>query len=170
MDHREVSPRALGIAAALLFFVWLLLTGSLAWDELLVGALVAVGVAMLSRHRLGVLEDLKWTPLFPLHLVSYLGVFLLALVRANFDMARRVLSPSLPINPALVEVRTTLQSDLGKLLLANSITLTPGTLTVDVLDDRLLIHWVDATPGADLDHATQAIAASFEQSLSNLVR
>ena len=58
-------------------------------------------------------------------------------------MARRVLSPSLPLSPEIVEVQTGLESSLGKLLLANSVTLTPGTLAVDVIDDRILVHWVE---------------------------
>jgi multicomponent Na+:H+ antiporter subunit E len=111
---------------------------------------------------LGILAGVRLTPAAPYHLVRYLGYFVAALVRANLDMARRVLSPSLPIRPAVVEVRTGLQSSLGKLLLANSITLTPGTLSVDVRDDRILVHWVDCAPGTDLEAATRAIAASFE--------
>jgi len=85
-------------------------------------------------------------------------------------MARRILTPSLPLNPEVVEVKTELQSDLGRLLLANSITLTPGTLTVDVKDDRLLVHWVDCRPGTDLEQATQAIAAGFERHIKGFLK
>jgi len=170
MKHKEVSVITVGIAIILLFGVWLLLTGSFAWDEMMIGLLVCAGVALLSRNQLAILEDIKWSLLFPLYLAHYLVIFLIALIRSNFDMAARVLSPRLPINPAMVEIQTTLQSDFGKLLLANSITLTPGTLTVDVIGDRLKIHWVDASKGDDLASATQAIAASFEKSLSNFVR
>ena len=65
----------------------------------------------------------------------YIPVFLYKLVLANFDMAYRVLSPKLPINPRIVKVPTSLKSDFLKLVLANSITLTPGTLSLDVEDD-----------------------------------
>jgi multicomponent Na+:H+ antiporter subunit E len=106
----------------------------------------------------------------PVALLQYLVVFFIELVRANLDMARRVLSPSLPINPAVVEVRTGLQSSLGKLLLANSITLTPGTLSLDVQNDRLLVHWIDCPPGTDIDSATRAIAESFERHISGFLR
>jgi hypothetical protein len=68
-----------------------------------------------------------------------------------------------------VEVHTDLKSPLGKLLLANSITLTPGTLTVDIIGDRMWIHWIDITPGADLAHATRAIAEEFERLLKEFV-
>jgi multicomponent Na+:H+ antiporter subunit E len=85
-------------------------------------------------------------------------------------MARRVISPSLPIFPAVVEVHTNLHSPLGKLLLANSITLTPGTLTVDVEGDTLRVHWIDARGMEDLVQATRAIAERFEIALSEILR
>ena len=90
-------------------------------------------------------------------------------MRANLDLAARVLAPSLPINPALVEINTELKSPLGKLLLANTITLTPGTLTVDVVDNRLLVHWVYRPPGTDIQQATEKIAATFERHLSRFL-
>ena len=149
--------------AALLF--WLLLTGSLDSQELLAGLLASAVVAVMAAPRMGILSGIRWSPALPLQVARYLGVFFLALLRSNFDMARRVLSPALPIRPALVEVETSLQSDLGRLLLANSITLTPGTLTVDVEGERLLVHWIDASPGTDLESATRAIVSQFETHL-----
>ncbi len=154
--------------SVLLFVLWLLLTGSLAASELFVGLIVSVSVAWLARRQLALLDDFKLTAAMPWYLLLYLLNFFYALIRANLDMARRVLSPELPINPAVVEVRTGLRSRLGRLVLANSITLTPGTLTVDVLEDRLRIHWVDSTPGTDLETATQAIAADFEKHLKEV--
>jgi multicomponent Na+:H+ antiporter subunit E len=96
--------------------------------------------------------------------------FFVALTVANFDVARRVLAPSLPIRPAVVEVHTELRSALGRMLLANSITLTPGTLTIDVHGDRLLVHWIDCAPGTDLAAATAAIAAGFERHIKGFLR
>ena len=68
------------------------------------------------------------------------------------------------------QLETRLQSPLGKLLLANSITLTPGTLSVDVQDARILVHWVDCPPGADLSRATRTIAESFERHISGFLK
>jgi multicomponent Na+:H+ antiporter subunit E len=169
----QLSPPGitrLATATALLLATWLLLAGSLHWQEVLVGVLVAIAIAYLSRHKLALLDDLLLTPTLPWHLLRYLGVFLRALLESNIDMARRVLSPSLPIRPALVEVHTELKSPLGRLLLANSITLTPGTLTVEVSDDRLRVHWIDASPGEDLATATRLIVERFEQPLKRCVR
>jgi multicomponent Na+:H+ antiporter subunit E len=85
-------------------------------------------------------------------------------------MARCVLSPSLPIRPGVVEVKTELKSSLGRLILANSITLTPGTLTVDLQGDSILIHWVDIPPGSDIESATRHVTSKFEQHLAGFVK
>lgn len=158
----------LGFAVALL--LWVLLTGSLRADELAAGVVVALAVTVVSGPRLAVLEGIRLEPTAPLHLVRYLGAFLVALVRSNLDVARRVLAPSLPLRPAVVEVATELRSPLGRLVLANSITLTPGTLTVDVQGDRLLVHWIDCPPDADLPASTRAIAAAFERHLRGFLK
>jgi multicomponent Na+:H+ antiporter subunit E len=127
-------------------------------------------VTLVAGRRLAILSGVKLNPAALLHLVRYLAYFIKALILANLDMARRVLSPSLPLRPAVVEVETHLQSPLGKLLLANSITLTPGTLSVDVQDERILVHWVDCPPGTDLSRATRTIAASFERHISGFLQ
>jgi multicomponent Na+:H+ antiporter subunit E len=85
-------------------------------------------------------------------------------------MARRVLSPSLPIQPAVVEVETGLRSVLGKLLLTNAITLTPGTLSVDVQENRVTVHWVDCPPDMDMPARTRAIVSNFEHHLCGFLK
>ena len=72
----------------------------------------------------------------------YLFLFIWACIKANFDVAYRVLHPAMPIRPGIVKVRTTLKSGFAKTLLANSITMTPGTITVDIIEDCLYIHWI----------------------------
>lgn len=154
------------MAAAL----WLLLTGTLDTQELVVGALVTVVVGALAYARSGIFAGVRWSFILPGALLIYCWVFSIALVRSNIDVARRVLSPDLPIRPGVVTVRTGLTSALGRLLLANSITLTPGTLTVDVEDELLTIHWIDCPPNIDMEAATAAIAGDFERHLRRFVR
>ncbi len=62
------------------------------------------------------------------------------IVIANIDVARRVLSPSLPISPTLIRVKASQSTDLGQAIYANSITLTPGTISIDVEDGEILVH------------------------------
>jgi multicomponent Na+:H+ antiporter subunit E len=158
------------IAFGSCFLLWLLLTGTLAADEVLTGLAVSALIPLLAGERLRIFDGLRLRPGTPWYLLRYLGYFIAALVRANLDVARRVLTPQLPLHPAVVEVETALQSDLGRLLLANSITLTPGTLSVDIREQRLLVHWIDSRMGEDLEAATSAIAAGFEQRLQEFVR
>ena len=80
------------------------------------------------------------------------------------DVTRRVLSPSLPINPGIVEVKTRLKSKYARMILANSITLTPGTLTVEIVDDSLFIHWIDVE-AKDIKGASEKIVKNFEKYL-----
>jgi multicomponent Na+:H+ antiporter subunit E len=154
----------------LILLLWILLSGSLDIAELMTGLAVAAVVTLASRPHLPLLSGLRLSPSALLPFATYLGVFLVALVRANLDMARRVLSPSLPLRPGVVEVRTRLTSTLGRLILANSITLTPGTLTVDLQGDSILVHWVDIPPGSDIESATRDITSKFERHLAGFVK
>jgi multicomponent Na+:H+ antiporter subunit E len=158
------------LASLLLTLTWILMAGNLHWQELLTGVLVAMAVAYLSLPRLHLLDGLLPNLGLPWHLLHYLLVFLRALIESNFDMARRVMSPSLPIHPAIIEVHTQLRSPLGRLLLANSITLTPGTLTVEVTEDCLRVHWIDSRSIEELESATRGIAERFERPLKRLLR
>lgn len=167
----EQPAVASGLSVLLLAAIlWLLLTGTLDAQELVAGALVSAVVGALAYSRSGILGGIRWSFALPGAVLIYLWVFSIALFHSNIDVARRVLSPSLPLRPGVVQVRTGLTSALGRLLLANSITLTPGTLTIDVEDDLLTIHWIDCPPDIDLETATAAIAANFERHLRRFVR
>ena len=74
-------------------------------------------------------------------------------IKSSMEVARVVLSPSLPIQPELVELKTREKTDSGKVLLGNSITLSPGTVTIDVHEDRLLVHCLTASSAAGLRDA-----------------
>lgn len=169
-ERNTSSPTHGAFLFVLLFAFWLLLAGSLDPAELIAGLVVALVVTLISRPHLAIFHGLRLTPTAIPAFFAYLGLFLVALVRANIDMARRVLSPSLPLRPALVEVRSELRSPLGRLILANSITLTPGTLTVDVGEQTLLIHWIDAPAGIDIEEATERLARRFERYLKGFVK
>jgi multicomponent Na+:H+ antiporter subunit E len=153
-----------------LIAIWLLLVGTLHEQEVIAGVIAAFLVTLVAGPKLGIFTGIRFSLLAPVHLVLYLAYFLVALVRANLDVAWRVLSPSLPIRPGVVAVRTGLQSDLGRLILANSITLTPGTLSVDVQRDTILVHWIDCPPGVDVEQATCAIVGSFERHISGFLK
>lgn len=147
-----------------LFLFWVLLNGSLAGDVLIVGAVASALIAIFFRGHLGWFSELRLTPKALATTIAYVFYYLKELVKSNVNVAAIVLSPALPVKPGIVTVRTKLKSSMGRMLLANSITLTPGTLTVDIDGDELHIHWV-TVDSPDIEGATQAIVAGFERYL-----
>ena len=85
-----------------------------------------------------------------LRLPAYWWWLLGEVIKSSVEVARLVLSPSLPISPTMVELTTTESSDVGKVILGNSITLSPGTVTIDVHEDRLLVHCLTRASALDL--------------------
>ncbi len=173
MDNPETTRTVSGAHYAFVFSIslllWLLLSGSLAWEEVALGAFVSLMITLLFGSRFTIYSGIKFSFMAPLYVLLYLVHFFKELIKANFELAMRVLTPSLPIRPEMVEIKTTLESPLGRMLLANSITLTPGTLSVDVTGDTILVHWVYCPPGTDAKQATDAIAASFERHIKRFL-
>jgi multicomponent Na+:H+ antiporter subunit E len=151
------------LSATLLLF-WVLLNGTLATDALITGILVSMAIALLFRNGLSFFTEFRATPAAFLAGFLYYGYFFRELFRANLKLAAIVISPALPINPGIVKVRTRLKSRMGRLMLANSITLTPGTLTVELDGEWLYVHCV-ALASADVETATAEIVAGFERYL-----
>jgi len=147
--------------------VWLLLTWSLSVQEVLAG----VVVALLAELLLGDIFPLEAVKVFHprrfFWLFIYMWVFLWAMIKANFDVAYRVLNLYLPIKPGIVKVRTKLKTDMGRTFLANSITLTPGTMTVDMIGDHLYIHWINVV-SPDIQKDTEIIVQGFEKYLERI--
>lgn len=151
----------------LLLATWLLLTWRVEAQDVFVG----IGFSLLLAAALGriyprvpegLLHPRRW-----LWFLVYIPYFLYACVRANLDVAYRVLHPHVPIRPGIVKVRTTLRSDLAKTFLANSITLTPGTLSVDIVGQDLYVHWINVTT-EDPQQQTAEIVGRFERMLKEI--
>lgn len=146
-----------------LMLVWLMLSGTDP-QELIAGAVVSLLIVLLLSGSEPMLADLKISPKALLYAIAYVFVFLKELLISNLDVARRVIDPKLPIRPGIVKIQTHLQSPLAKTILANSITLTPGTLTTEIRDNVLYIHWIEIKEG-DMEGATHEIAERFEKYL-----
>ncbi len=146
-----------------LFGTWILLAGFDS-NDLIVGAITALVLSVVIASSVNYKVDIKLPVRLIVFLIIYLPVFIYHLILANLDIARRVLSIKIPLNPGIVKVKTDLKGDIAKLTLANSITLTPGTLTIDVVDEDLYIHCVDVKGKNEEEHK-QNISASFEKIL-----
>lgn len=149
------------------FIFWILLNNSFEPLNLTIGAVLSLLLSLLFCSKCDVFSELKLTPAAFFYTLIYLVVFLYELVKSNLDVARRVITPSLPINPGIVEVKTKLKSRMGRMILANSITLTPGTLTIDIKEDTLYIHWIDVQT-EDVSKATEKIVRKFEKYLEKI--
>jgi len=151
----------------ILFLVWLGFTTSLNPQELIVGAVLSLLIALFAFKTFTDYGLSFFHPKKLFNIIKYIIVFLIALIKSNFDVARRVINPKLPINPGIVTYKTQLKSDTAKVFLANAITLTPGTLSIDVIGDELFIHWIDVISD-DPEVIFNEIGADFERILKEI--
>jgi len=160
----------------LAFILWVLLvwpvdpvTGEIHIQPIVVGLIAAALVALIMRE-VSVQKFHRWlNPVRYFWGAAYLIMLFYYIFKANLDVAYRVLHPAIPIRPGIVKVRTTLRTASGITLLANSITLTPGTLTVDVTDDgELYIHWINVQ-ATDVAEASRIIVERFEWFIRKIV-
>jgi multicomponent Na+:H+ antiporter subunit E len=125
---------------ALLFLFWFLLSGHV--EPLILGfGVVSVALTFYLSHRMNVIDHES----YPLHLSRKMPGFYLYLfseiVKANADVVARVLKwNNKSIKPQMVDIPQSQSTDLGAVIYANSITLTPGTVTIKMSDDKLVVH------------------------------
>lgn len=137
--------RALPKIAAL-FAVWLVLSGRFDPIHAALGLLVAAGIAWLHPvDPASPFRSVAWVKA-----LLYLPWLFGRILRSGLHLTRLILDPSLPIEPRLIRHRTDLESDGALVLLGNSITLTPGTITVDVDSRELVVHAIDAPSSREL--------------------
>ena len=144
-----------------LFAGWLLFTGSLAPYSLFLGGMFALLVALATyRYFIEEHEAARRSLLPRLYfLLAFAVVILWKIYAASFRVAWQVLTGR--INPRIVHFRTRLKYDLARAVLANAITLTPGTVTLDLDEDHLIVHWLDARTGHS-HYAGELIKGHFE--------
>ena len=135
-----------------LFVMWTLLSGHYTVDSSLILFLglasCAFVVAIALRMKIADREG------HPIHLLvpslRYIPWLLWAIVKSNIDVTRCILNPGLPISPTLVKVKAGQQSELGQAIFANSITLTPGTVSLDVAEGEILVHALTRESAAEV--------------------
>jgi len=150
------------------FAIWLLLTWSLNMQIVIAGLIASAIVAILFHEILPKDHHLFISPVRIFWFLIYVPVFFYYMIKANLDVVYRALHPKMPINPGIVKIKTELKTDSAITALANSITLTPGTLTVDLTDDGYLyIHWINVK-AQDIEGATENIARRFEWFLKKI--
>lgn len=136
----------------LLFAFWIILSLQFTLEIALVGSVV---VLFIMRYTKNMLFTVAETNLFgvkkTVQFLKFIGILLVEILKSNIQVAKIVLSPSLPIEPSFIRVPRTFKRDFDKVIYANSVTLTPGTLTVDVDEDGFLIHALTREAAEGLD-------------------
>jgi len=147
-----------------LIAIWLALTTTFQLQELSVGIFISLVLAsFLNKNylKLGLPPiSIKRIIFF----ILYISVLFIEIVKANLDVAYRIIHPKMPIKPGIVIIKTKLKQDIAKTILANSITLTPGTFTLDIKGNELLIHWI-YVHSENKKEATRIIGQKFEKYL-----
>lgn len=138
--------KKIGIPALGLFLIWLLLSGHYTVLVTGLGVASSIGVAMLA-NRLGVLEPDGRSFAYLGRVALYLPWLAKEVAASNIEVARRIWHPALPIRPQVIHTRASQRTSLGLATFANSITLTPGTLSIDADEPGIIeVHAIgDAT-------------------------
>jgi multicomponent Na+:H+ antiporter subunit E len=143
------------------FLLYLILVNSVQQDVILIGLIVSF-ISSLILIRFIELPFKYLNPLRWFFALVYLPYFISEIIKANIRIAFIVLNPRLPISPEVKKGKTSLKSAHGKLLLSSSITLTPGTLTVDMDDGEFHIHCVSS------DKSAEEIMRPFEKYIKRI--
>lgn len=126
------------IAALVLSAFWLALSGH--YTAFLLGAGAGcVLLTLMYMHRIKVIDD-EYPRHFLMRIFTYLPWLLIEILKSAWDVSKIILNPRLPISPTLVCVKTTQKTPIGQVTYANSITLTPGTISLELAPDEILVH------------------------------
>ena len=134
---------------SLLVIAWLL------WSGLFKPLLLSLGgfsclLTVYLTHRMGYFRNNVFALRFGVRLFGYWLWLAREVVRSSIDVARIVLSPSLPISPQVLDIKATADHPVDQAMLGNSITLTPGTLSLDVYNGRIKVHCLTKAGADDL--------------------
>ena len=137
---------ALGLILAA---AWLLWSGL--YKPLLLGlGALSVALSLWLAHRIGTFEETSPFAVV-LRLPRLWGWLFIEIVKSSIDVARIVLDPRLPISPTVVEFKTSCKGPIGQAILGNSITLSPGTVTLDVHEDHVKVHCLTVEGARDIE-------------------
>jgi multicomponent Na+:H+ antiporter subunit E len=152
----------------LALLVWLALAG-IQIQQLVVGAVVALVVSLVAGQFLITTEKQKHVLHRAMYAAFYLFKFIWEMIKANVHVAYLVIHPNVPIKPGIVKIKTKLTKDAAITALTNSITLTPGTLTVDINEDtkEIYVHWIDVKE-TSVEACTKEIGSRFESILAEV--
>ena len=143
---RPISSEFLLFKTLALFMFWILFSASFEWIHLGLGLIFSFAVAWLnSGHSPFVPKFQLWFRIF-----LYVPWLFYEIIRSSINLSKLILHPALPIEPHLISVESKLRHHAAVVLLGNSITLTPGTITAEVDRNKLIVHAIDKVSGEDV--------------------
>ena len=141
--------QVISMAVVLLIF-WLTLSGNYTTFLITAGVISSIVIAVLA-YRMDVADKEG----HPIHLgfaaLTYWPWLVWQIILSALNVTRIIVSPSLPISPTLTRVKMSQKTDVGRVTYANSITLTPGTISVDIEGDEILVHAITSDNATDLE-------------------
>ena len=145
---RPISPKFLFLKAMVLFVFWVLLSASFEWIHLSLGLVFSFAVAWGNAgHSSFVPKFRLWS-----RILLYFPWLFYKIVQSSLHLSKLILHPALPIAPQLISVESKLNHHAAIVLLGNSITLTPGTVTAEVDRNKLIVHALDKVLGEDVEN------------------
>ena len=143
---RPISSEFLFIKAIALFVFWVLLSASFEWIHIVLGLIFSFATAWInSGHSPFVPKFRLWS-----RILLYLPWHFYKIIQSSLHLSKLILHPALPIDPQLISVESKLHHHAAVVLLGNSITLTPGTITAEVDRNKLIVHAMDKTLAEDI--------------------
>ncbi|HYC48616.1 MAG TPA: Na+/H+ antiporter subunit E [Burkholderiales bacterium] len=148
LRHRWDTRRKVS-SGAVLFGFWMTLSGYLEPFLVSAGAASAAAVVWLA-HRMALIDHESHPVYLLRRFFTYFPWLLKEIAKSAWDVSKIILTPRLPVSPALVRVKPTQRTIVGVVTYANSITLTPGTLSVEVGPGMILVHALTGAGAASL--------------------
>ena len=149
------------------FLLWIIFNGRMTVEIAAAGALISIMLDLFVRKvlklNLTASNLFRFIKIFP-DIILYMIILLIEIVRANFSIIKLVLAPQIEVEPCLVRFKTPLKTEAARVALANSITLTPGTITVSLEGSELLVHALNREIAKGLE------SSIFERLLSRMER
>ena len=147
----------------LFLFAWIIFNGNITLEIFIFGVVIAAVMLAFMCKFMDYSLKKEWNVYKKsIWFIAYVALLLREIVKANLAIIPRILTVEEEMEPIIVKFKTNLKTDFAKMLLANSITLTPGTITVSLEDDEYTIHCLDTTLAAGLENS------DFEKALRKL--
>ena len=133
----------------LLLTFWLIIVPSIDLVQIVVGSIVAFAITIYSFDATSSTKTFNFNLVYAFKFIRFMAILLVEIVKSNIEVAKIILSPKLKIKPQFLKINNPLKSDFNRVIYGNAITLTPGTITVELEKDYIIIHALTSSGASD---------------------